>query len=556
MPVLRRLVVVLLLVSASAWAQLPRIYYRGIVNAASFTPPGLPGGAVAQGSTISIFGSNLGPASSPTLAFPLQTTLGGVSITLTQGSTAVKAIPVFVSPGQINAIVPSNTPLGMVSLQVTVNSSRSNPAPLQVATANFGIFAVAAGTGPGILQNFVTQTQQPINSLPGPAQPNQTITLWGTGLGPATFPDNVAPTAGNLATRTEVFVGGVAAKVVYNGRTPCCAGIDQIVFQVPPTAPQGCWVPVYVRTGGAAVSNFVTMAISADGSKCAEPSNVLAQAHINGGNIGSYAAARIAVRHDAGVTTPHDATTDFLAAYQAREAAGATNFNPMFSLPPAGSCTVYTLNGDLTSPDAGTLPGMTPPTGRGLDGGAASLTASAGTKSAQAGPYPGMTALQLAGAIASLPLTNSSFLDPGGLSLKIPGGADIGAASVDSTAPQALTWTNRDQILAINRSSGVNLIWTGAPQGASIFVVAAGVDLPTNSTALALCIAPPGSTSFNIPADVLANIPVTRARAIQSKGVVYLGQWNLATPAAVKASGLDFGSFLPIFVSGKTVSFQ
>ena len=30
--------------------------------------------------------------------------------------------------------------------------------------------------------------------------PGQTVVLWGTGLGPVTFPDNVAPTAGNVST--------------------------------------------------------------------------------------------------------------------------------------------------------------------------------------------------------------------------------------------------------------------------------------------------------------------------------------------------------------------
>jgi uncharacterized protein (TIGR03437 family) len=80
---------------------------RGVVNAASSAPEGLPGGAVARGSTFSIYGRRLGPASSPTLAFPLGTTLGGVSITVPQGSTTVNAIPVFVSAGQINAIMPS-----------------------------------------------------------------------------------------------------------------------------------------------------------------------------------------------------------------------------------------------------------------------------------------------------------------------------------------------------------------------------------------------------------------------------------------------------------------
>ena len=65
------------------------------------SPPALSSGGIAQGAQFSIFGSNLGPANSPALSFPLSTTLAAVSISVTQGTTVVAAIPVFLSPGQI-----------------------------------------------------------------------------------------------------------------------------------------------------------------------------------------------------------------------------------------------------------------------------------------------------------------------------------------------------------------------------------------------------------------------------------------------------------------------
>jgi hypothetical protein len=40
----------------------PFINYRGVVNGASFTPPGLSGTQIAQGSIFSIFGQGMGPA--------------------------------------------------------------------------------------------------------------------------------------------------------------------------------------------------------------------------------------------------------------------------------------------------------------------------------------------------------------------------------------------------------------------------------------------------------------------------------------------------------------
>src|SRR5215813_1255928 len=110
----------LILPLAAALGQQPNINYRGVVNAASFMPQGLPGGALAQGSIFTVFGRNLGPTL-PVAAnsFPLATSLGGVSISVTQGSTSVNALPLFVSASQINAVLPSNTPTGMVSVRVT-----------------------------------------------------------------------------------------------------------------------------------------------------------------------------------------------------------------------------------------------------------------------------------------------------------------------------------------------------------------------------------------------------------------------------------------------------
>src|SRR5258708_26029041 len=188
---------------------------------------GIPGGAIAQGSIFSVFGARLGPAKAVAAgSFPLQTSLGGVSLNISQGSTTVSAISVYVSASQINAIMPSNAPLGMVSLQVVSNNARSNMSPVRVAASGVGIFTVkGTGIGPGVLYNFVAQDNQPVNSPLVTAKRGQVITLWATGLGPVTYADNIAPTAGNLPTQVELFVGGAPAVVQYSGRSTCCSGV-------------------------------------------------------------------------------------------------------------------------------------------------------------------------------------------------------------------------------------------------------------------------------------------------------------------------------------------
>lgn len=73
--------------SSAIWAQAPFVSYGGVFNAASYTPAGLPHGALPRGGLITLFGRNLGPATP-------------------------------VSATQINSILPSRAPLGKATLQV------------------------------------------------------------------------------------------------------------------------------------------------------------------------------------------------------------------------------------------------------------------------------------------------------------------------------------------------------------------------------------------------------------------------------------------------------
>src|SRR5258708_35610025 len=112
---------VFVILSGTAFAQAPAIYPRGVVNAASYMAPGLPAGGIGRGSVFTVFGRRLGPSSPVQVqSFPLQKSLAGVSLSVTQGTTSVDAIPIFVSEGQVNAIMPSNAPLGMASVWVNI----------------------------------------------------------------------------------------------------------------------------------------------------------------------------------------------------------------------------------------------------------------------------------------------------------------------------------------------------------------------------------------------------------------------------------------------------
>jgi len=551
--------VVLIVGVSCAQAQLPAINSRAVVNGASFMAPGLPGGGIALGSVFTIFGRNLGPVSSPTLSFPLQTTLGGVSIKVVQGATSVAVIPLYVGPGQINAIMPSTAPLGMASLQVTVNNAASNSAPVRIVNNSVGLFSAnQTGSGPGVLYNFDPNNPHLVNNLVTAAKPGQVITMWASGLGPISSSDAGTPPTGNLPTQVEVFVGGQAATVQYSGRSSCCAGVDQINFVVPANTPSGCWVPVLVRTGGVTVSNAVTMAVSADGKPCSEPSNPMAAALINSGSTARALAARIMVHHDVGVANTNDTIADVSSAYIAQETSGAFNFDPTVSLPPAGTCTAYTYRGDFPL-DSGFPPGLprSVPTGRLLDAGTVALGgASGGSNIAlQEDPTGGMTFF--GAAVPTISVAQSSlFLNPGNFTFLAAGGADVGIINAALSMPAPLTWTNRDQLQSVTLSEGFNVTWSGVAAGNSVFVSGGGVDLPANANSIFLCLANPGATSLTVPAYVLANVPPAHARMTQSRGVIYVGEWPVASPVQIAAQGLNSGVALAIELLGRTVMFQ
>ena len=154
--------------------------------------------------------------------------------------------------------------------------------PITVVKRNFAMFTDnQAGTGPAVIQNFNSATDQPLNTLLAPAHPGQTVTLWGTGAGAVSGDETSGPLPGALAgVNLTVYVGNVPASVRYIGRSGCCAGVDQLVFDVLAQV-SGCYLPVVITGAGLysdpqniqipaehAVSNFGTISVAAPGSAC------------------------------------------------------------------------------------------------------------------------------------------------------------------------------------------------------------------------------------------------------------------------------------------------
>jgi uncharacterized protein (TIGR03437 family) len=228
---------------------------------------------VARGSLFGIYGTNLAPSAASATDLPVPMLLNGVRVKISSNAAPGPewAVPLlYVSPFQINAILPSAVTEGYQSVIVEVNGVASAPAPIIVATRQFAAFASGQfGFGPALLQQVDSSGASSVNSFRNPAASGQAVVLWGTGLGPlpAGADDAAAPGMVDLSADVTVYVGTVAVKPFYAGRAPTLPGVDQINFYLPDTVLSRCFVPLTVAVGPVS-SGPLTFSAGTPGAMC------------------------------------------------------------------------------------------------------------------------------------------------------------------------------------------------------------------------------------------------------------------------------------------------
>jgi uncharacterized protein (TIGR03437 family) len=152
----------------SAPTSAPYIYPAGIVNAGSYVPFTAE---FVPGEFISIFGANLATttATDPTLP----TGLGGVQVLVNGVPTAVR----YVSPGQVNAVIPLGIDTGIASIQVVNSLGSSNTVSNYVGETQPGIFN-SITSAPAVFHANNT-----IVSASNPAMVGEELAVYLTGLG-------------------------------------------------------------------------------------------------------------------------------------------------------------------------------------------------------------------------------------------------------------------------------------------------------------------------------------------------------------------------------------
>ena len=209
----------------------------GIRNNGSFSPFTA---SVSPGELVAIYGSNL---ASTTQTLPnniqLPFSLDGVQVMVNGRAAPV----IFVSPGQIDAVVPFGTIEAIASFQVINNGVSSNVVSNFVGSTSPGIFqnTIAPGIAYGaVLHPDYSQVLPAAQTSPpgGPAHVGEYIQIWLTGLG-AVNPSIADGTPGpvtplSLTTNSlAAYVNGIPATIAYNGLAPDLNGFYQVNIQIP-----------------------------------------------------------------------------------------------------------------------------------------------------------------------------------------------------------------------------------------------------------------------------------------------------------------------------------
>jgi uncharacterized protein (TIGR03437 family) len=144
----------------------------------------------------------------------------------------------YVSPGQINFLVPPMMLPGPVSFRVVVDALEGKSIQLKLAPAAPGLFAMVAKNG--ITYAIATRVDGSLLTA-SPAKPGDIVVLWATGLGITTPPAiyGQLPTAAaplEPGANLAVLLNGVAvgsSAIGYAGVAPGFAGLYQINLTLP-----------------------------------------------------------------------------------------------------------------------------------------------------------------------------------------------------------------------------------------------------------------------------------------------------------------------------------
>ncbi|MEZ5351839.1 MAG: hypothetical protein R2762_04330 [Bryobacteraceae bacterium] len=540
----------LLAYSALALAQ-PRV--TGIQNNYSYLLPGTPNYGIAQGGIFVLYGQNMAPAGITQQGFTpaLNPNLAGVSIKVTVAGVTREAIPYYVSPTQIAAILPSSTPTGSGSLTVTYAGQTSAAFAFTVVQSAFGILTLGGnGLGNAAVHDVDYALISPVHS----ANPGQTVIFWGTGLGPDPN-DETRPIASpqNLSNLPfEFYIANKPARVIYHGRSTF-PGLDQVIVEVPQGV-SGCYASAYAKTGDR-MSNFVSFPVAETGRVCSDWFSPAADTErlLGAGkaelNLGWFYLVKFQsyIQSIAGqparMLTQDSATAQFLR-YTPFD---SSNWGAVAGFANPGCVvTTWRTQNPFTSPiiknlDAGPSVTLTLPDG------------STRTLSRQ-----NVVSNYAFSVDDSSPASRLIIPASGGGSYRFraPGGPDVGPAEAAIEASSPMIWNEQTTITSVSRAQPLTVTWRGGSPGG--FVVIQGGSLAGANGEIYTsfgCTVESEAGRYTVPRDILASMAPSMVLPQNIPAGTLLVQ-HFTRPARFTATGLDMASIVWESYSGTQVHYQ
>jgi uncharacterized protein (TIGR03437 family) len=211
-------------------------YGAATVSAASFSGPQL-----APDSIVAAFGNGLATATQAASSSPLPTTLAGTTVKVKDSLGVERAAPLFfVSPGQVNYLIPAETATGPASVMIEIRRDNLTFTvlgnTLNIARPAPGLFTANAN-GSGVPAAYVvrvkaagTQVSEPIAQFdpaqnkfvarpiePGAESDQLFLILFGTGIRGRSAPSTVT-----------ARLGGANAEVLFADALGSFVGLDQV----------------------------------------------------------------------------------------------------------------------------------------------------------------------------------------------------------------------------------------------------------------------------------------------------------------------------------------
>ena len=207
------------------------------ISAASYD-----GAELASESIVAAFGTSLATGTQTASTNPLPTEMNGARVQVRDSAGTERSAPLFyVSPAQINFLIPQGTAAGMASVTIINGSETVAQGTVSIATIVPGLFT-ANSNGQGVpaaealrLKADGTRTSELVAEFDagqnrfvarpldlGPATDQLFLILYGTGI----------RYVGSLSAVTA-SIGGVSAEVLFAGAQGVYVGLDQINLLLP-----------------------------------------------------------------------------------------------------------------------------------------------------------------------------------------------------------------------------------------------------------------------------------------------------------------------------------